>query len=105
LKFNSSRATFKKESFAKMDEAVAVMQKYPDLKILIQGHTDSQGDAERNKELSQARADAVRDYLVSKEIDISRMSTSGLGEDYPIGDNNTRAGRAENRRVEFIILK
>ncbi len=103
LKFNSSAATFKKESYALMDQAVATLNQYPDINILIQGHTDSQGAAENNRQLSQKRADAVRDYLVSKGIDISRVSTSGLGEEYPVADNNTAAGRALNRRVEFII--
>ena len=103
LKFNSSAATFKKESYDIMDQAVATLNQYPDINILIQGHTDSQGAAENNRNLSQKRADAVRDYLVSKGIDISRVSTSGLGEEYPIADNNTAAGRAQNRRVEFIV--
>ena len=103
LKFNSSQSTFKNESYARMDEAVAVLNEYPDINVLIQGHTDSQGVAEKNQALSQRRADAVRDYLVSKGINMSRLSTSGLGEEYPVADNNTAAGRALNRRVEFIV--
>ncbi len=105
IQFNSARSTFRDESFAIMDQAVSVIQKYGDMRVLIQGHTDSQGGADANKKLSQARADAVRDYLVSKGISVSRLSTSGLGEDYPIADNNTREGRLQNRRVEFIVLK
>jgi len=103
LRFNSSQSTFKNESYARMDEAIAVLNEYPDINVLIQGHTDSQGNAEKNQALSQRRADAVRDYLVSKGINMSRLSTSGLGEEYPIADNNTAAGRALNRRVEFIV--
>jgi len=103
LKFNSSQSTFKQESYARMDEAVAVLNEYPDINVLIQGHTDSQGGADANRSLSQKRADAVMNYLVSKGISNSRLSSSGLGEEYPIADNNTSAGRAQNRRVEFII--
>lgn len=103
LKFNSSQSTFKQESYARMDEAVAVLNEYPDINVLIQGHTDAQGAADANQSLSQKRADAVMNYLVSKGIDGSRLSSSGLGEEYPIADNNTSAGRAQNRRVEFII--
>ncbi len=103
LKFNSSQSTFKQESYARMDEAVAVLNEYPDINVLIQGHTDSQGAADTNRNLSQKRADAVKAYLVSKGINSSRLSTSGLGEEYPIADNNTATGRAQNRRVEFII--
>ncbi len=103
LKFNSSQSTFKQESFARMDEAVEVLKQFPEVNILIQGHTDSQGAAESNRQLSQSRADAVRDYLVSKGVSITRLSTSGLGEEYPVADNNTAEGRALNRRVEFII--
>jgi len=103
IKFNSSQSTFKNESYARMDEAVAVLNEYGDIRILIQGHTDSQGQADANQILSQKRADAVKDYLVSKGINMSRISTNGLGEEYPIADNNTSAGRAQNRRVEFII--
>jgi len=103
LKFNSSQSTFKQESYARMDEAVAVLNEYPDINVLIQGHTDSQGPAEANRLLSQKRADAVMNYLVSKGISNSRLSSSGIGEEYPVADNNTSAGRAQNRRVEFII--
>ena len=103
LKFNSSQSTFKQESYARMDEAVAVLNEYPDINVLIQGHTDSQGAADANQRLSQKRADAVMNYLVSKGISNSRLSSSGLGEEYPIADNNTSTGRAQNRRVEFII--
>ena len=103
LKFNSSQSTFKQESYARMDEAVSVLNEFPDINVLIQGHTDSQGAADANRSLSQKRADAVMAYLVSKGINPTRLSSSGLGEEYPVADNNTAAGRAQNRRVEFII--
>ena len=103
LQFNSSQSTFKQQSFEKMDEAVAILNEYPDIKVLIQGHTDAQGGADANRMLSQKRADAVKAYIVSKGISIDRLSSSGLGEDYPIADNETATGRAQNRRVEFII--
>ncbi|MEE9373325.1 MAG: TonB-dependent receptor [Saprospiraceae bacterium] len=105
IQFNSAKSTFKTESYTIMDQAVSVLSRYPDVRVLIQGHTDSQGKAENNKALSQKRADAVRDYLVSKGISVSRLMTNGIGEDLPIADNNTATGRAQNRRVEFVVVR
>jgi len=105
LQFNTARSTFQKSAYAKMDEAVNVLNQYGDIKVLIQGHTDSQGDETKNMALSQSRADAVKEYLVSKGIDAARLLTNGLGESSPIADNKTAEGRAMNRRVEFIILR
>jgi outer membrane protein OmpA-like peptidoglycan-associated protein len=73
------------------------------VKAEVRGHTDSQGDAAKNLELSQQRAQAVVDYLVQKGIVVARLTAKGLGETVPIADNNTDAGRAKNRRVEFAI--
>ena len=105
VNFNSSRATLKRSSYTILDEVVAVMAEFPNLNIMIQGHTDSQGDADKNKTLSQSRADSVKEYLVGKGVDASRLSTNGLGEEYPIADNDSAAGRAQNRRVEFIVIR
>jgi len=72
--------------------------------IIVVGHTDDKWDADHNMKLSKARAATVRDYLISQGVDSTRMVTKGMGEDLPIADNTTRAGRAANRRVQILVL-
>ncbi|MGA7305130.1 MAG: OmpA family protein, partial [Rhodothermales bacterium] len=71
--------------------------------ILIEGFTDNVGKTSYNVDLSQRRANAVRDALISKGISQSRIRTNGLGEEYPVATNDTEAGRQQNRRVEIVI--
>jgi OOP family OmpA-OmpF porin len=78
------------------------MNQNPNMTVVIEGHTDSQGDDALNKSLSQRRAEQVKEYLVSKGISASRLSAIGYGEARPISDNSTSAGRAKNRRVVFV---
>jgi outer membrane protein OmpA-like peptidoglycan-associated protein len=82
---------------------VEILQRYPDYKMRISGHTDSVGSAASNQELSERRAKACYDYLVAKGIDPERLSYEGFGESQPIADNRYREGREQNRRVEFDI--
>ena len=86
-----------------LDEVVKILQNDQDLKISIEGHTDHVGDAAKNQTLSENRANAVKQYFVRKGIDESRITANGFGEDQPISDNNTAAGRAKNRRVEMKL--
>ena len=82
------------------------MKEYSKANFSVQGHTDSQGRASNNKKLSERRAKAVLDYLVAKAgVSSSRLASAGFGEDYPIANNKTRAGRAQNRRVEIKLVK
>ena len=82
------------------------MKEYPKANFSIQGHTDSQGAAAYNQKLSESRAAAVVTYLTNQAgISSSRLSSKGFGEDYPIADNKTRDGRAQNRRVEIKLVK
>jgi len=81
------------------------MKEYPKANFNIEGHTDSAGAAAPNQRLSDRRAKAVLDYLGSHGVSYSRLSSVGYGEDYPIADNSTRAGRAQNRRVEIKLRK
>lgn len=103
ITFDTNKATIRKTSFPVLDEAVSVLKEYPDLKLIIRGHTDNRGKREKNLTLSQQRADAVRDYMVGKGIDASRLKTEGLGPDEPVADNKTEAGRSQNRRIEFKL--
>lgn len=89
-----------RESLARFSGIVA---SYPDLKFMIEGHTDSTGSAATNNELSLSRAIAVRDYLIRQGVAASRTDVEGYGSSRPIGDNSTAEGRARNRRVEIVI--
>ena len=91
-------------SFPVLDKAVAVLQEFPELRVEISGHSDNVGVREKNIDLSQRRAAAVRAYLVSKGVDESRLTSAGHGPDKPIADNKTAAGKAQNRRVEFNLI-
>jgi len=86
-----------------LDKLVEVFNEYPDTDLLIVGHTDNVGSQNYNKPLSEQRAQSVRDYLVSKGISASRLTSTGKGLEEPIADNSTAEGRAANRRVEIAI--
>ena len=83
----------------------AVMNQFPNAKFAIEGHTDSTGNDKINDPLSQDRANAVRDYLISKGISANRLTAEGFGSKRPIDTNNTAAGRANNRRTEVRLIK
>ncbi|MFO0686598.1 MAG: OmpA family protein [Sandaracinus sp.] len=99
--FVTDRATIRPESHAILDTVAQVMRDFPDITIEVQGHTDSRGNDRHNMQLSQARADSVRTYLMQQGISGDRMTAVGYGETMPIEDNATDAGRSMNRRVEF----
>lgn len=87
-----------------LDELVDILQKYPDTDIEIQGHTDSKGSLNYNKKLSERRSQAVKNYLVQNSISSARLSALGFGETSPRYSNDTDAGRAKNRRVDFLVV-
>jgi len=103
VNFKVGSAELSKESYEILDEAVATLVYYPELNIEIQGHTDSTGSLKLNNQLSLDRANAVKNYLVSKGIEAGRLTTKGYGPERPIASNNTPQGRAENRRIEFHV--
>lgn len=103
--FDFNKATLKKESFVELEKVVAFLKENPTVEIEIQGHTDSVGPDDRNQTLSQNRSQSVVDYLVSKGIATERLKAQGFGESKPIDTNDTDSGRANNRRVEFTVLK
>jgi OOP family OmpA-OmpF porin len=81
------------------------MQDNPTIKVEVQGHTDSVGNDRFNLKLSQKRAESVKAYLVKQGVSADRMVPKGYGENVPIADNRTKDGRAQNRRVEFVITE
>lgn len=102
--FDLNSDTLRAEGKRELDQLVSDLGQLSDVQsIQIAGHTDSTGDAGYNKDLSVRRANAVKNYLLEKGVDPSIMTTVGWGETKPIADNSTRAGRAQNRRVEITI--
>ena len=106
IKFDFNKATIKPESYPILDKAAKILKTHPTIRVEIQGHTDSVGSDAYNLKLSDARANAVRDYLIKNHsIDASRLLARGYGERRPVASNKTAEGRAQNRRVDFAILK
>lgn len=100
--FDTGKSTIKSESQAITDEIYSLLEKNASLKTSIEGHTDNVGSAADNKRLSEARAKAVMDVLIAKGISKDRLSSIGWGQEKPVADNLTEAGRAKNRRVEIV---
>ncbi|CAH2924040.1 MAG: T6SS peptidoglycan-binding component TagN [uncultured Paraburkholderia sp.] len=101
IEFETGSATLTPQGRAILDQMAAAMQKMTTKTVAIIGHTDNLGNRASNIALSQARADAVKGYLVAKGIPPQQMSTTGVGPDQPIASNDTADGRARNRRIEF----
>ncbi|MFO1455216.1 MAG: OmpA family protein [Steroidobacteraceae bacterium] len=99
ITFRSGSATLTPADKLIVDSVVGYVQSRPSYAIQVQGHTDDRGSDELNQKLSESRAKAVADYLVSKGVDGARLSSAGFGESRPIAANETDAGRAQNRRV------
>ncbi len=102
--FDLDKDTIKPKSRPVLDRAVKVLSDYDSIRIEISGHTDSTGSVEHNRDLSRRRAESVKRYLVQGGIAESRITTRGAGPDEPVDTNRTAAGRAKNRRIEFLIL-
>ena len=103
--FNTGKSTLMPESFSVLDELVKYLNRKDDQRIEIGGHTDNVGQAAANLKLSLDRANVVRDYLIKKGIDASRLVAQGYGSTKPVADNKTADGRATNRRTEVTVLE
>jgi len=105
IEFEFDSAVLKSSSFIELEKLFSFLKNYKDLNIKIQGHTDNQGKENYNQNLSEARAQAVKNYLVEKGISNKRLNYEGFGESIPLENNNTELGRSKNRRVEFVVIE
>jgi len=104
IEFESGKAVLTTTGTQILDEMVIALNKVQGKNVKVIGHTDSQGNPQKNQELSLQRAEAVKQYLVSKGIVATRLTTEGLGSTKPVADNATEEGRKKNRRIEFDVL-
>ena len=104
INFDIDKATLRPDSQAAIDEINKLLTANKDLKLSIEGHTDSTGSADHNRQLSTSRARSVMGALVGLGIDATRLSSKGFGPDKPLADNADEAGRAKNRRVELVKM-
>jgi OmpA-OmpF porin, OOP family len=104
VEFTTGKATLRPDSYARLDSMVEYLTHKKTARIEISGHTDNAGKKAVNKKLSQQRADAVRDYLVSKGVAADRIKAVGYGDEKPIAPNDTSEGRQKNRRIEAIAM-
>ena len=103
--FDFDKSDIKKSDEAELKKGIDFVKKYPGSKVRVDGHTDSIGTDQYNQKLSERRAEAVKNYLVQKgAVDASKITSMGHGETKPIASNKTKEGRAQNRRVEILIL-
>jgi OOP family OmpA-OmpF porin len=105
VQFAPNQETLTAEAMRKLSPLVTILKDQPKRSIRIEGHADSSGEESHNLDLSQRRADAVRDFLISNGIRATRITARGYGETEAVASNVTTAGRQENRRVEVIVLR
>lgn len=106
INFDVNKAIVKDEYLSEIEKVSNYLKAHPEIKIVIEGHTDRMGSRDKNIKLSQERANAVMEILTTKYgIEKSRVDAKGYGPDKPVDTNDTEAGRANNRRVEAVIVK
>ncbi len=103
--FDTDRAELKPGALRNLDRLVSFLREHSDRAVLIEGHTDSTGQARYNLDLAQRRARSVRSFLLENDISASRVIAEGYGESYPVASNASGGGRQQNRRVEVVILE
>ena len=101
--FDTGKYTLKPSTQISLAKVAGILQAYPGLKVQVEGYTDSTGTMEFNQTLSQNRAAAVKDFLVSQGVSPNGITSAGFGENDPVADNTTARGRAQNRRVNMVV--
>jgi len=101
--FETGKYALSQDAQLKLAKLSGIIQAHPGLNLAIEGHTDTTGSADFNMKLSQQRADTVREFLISQGLSPDTITAKGMGEDNPVADNSTAAGRKQNRRVEIIV--
>ena len=101
--FDTGKYTLRPVAREKLAKISGIILAYPDLRLAIEGNTDSVGGDAMNQELSEQRAGAVRDYLAKQNIPMASMTSRGFGKTQPVASNDTAEGRQQNRRVEMIV--
>jgi outer membrane protein OmpA-like peptidoglycan-associated protein len=101
--FDFNKFTLKPETREKLAKVSGILLAYPDLKVQVEGYSDSIGSDEYNMKLSDQRADTVREYLVAQSVADSNVTAQGYGKSHPVADNTSASGRAQNRRVELVV--
>jgi outer membrane protein OmpA-like peptidoglycan-associated protein len=101
--FDTDSAVVDPSGRATLDEVAGVLVEYPKTAVVVQGHTDSTGGEEHNLALSERRARAVSNHLIAGGVDAGRVSALGMGEGYPVADNDSESGRSFNRRVDILL--
>jgi len=103
IQFETGKDVIRPTSFPILNNVVTIMKENKEYNLIINGHTDNVGKPESNMVLSQKRADAVKAYLIKNGVEANRLKSFGYGDTKPVADNNNTAGRAKNRRVEFVV--
>ncbi|HVH88514.1 MAG TPA: OmpA family protein, partial [Terriglobales bacterium] len=101
--FDTNKYTLKPGAREKLAKVAGILLAYPDLKVQVEGYTDSTGTPEYNQRLSEQRAMTVRDYLTAQGININNVTAQGFGQNDPVASNATAAGRQQNRRVQMVV--
>jgi len=101
--FDFDKATLRRDVEFNLVKIATILNQFGEMKVLVEGHTDSVGSEEYNLGLSKRRAQAVYDFLVTQGVTASRMTWDGYGESRPVADNDTEEGRQKNRRVDLVI--
>jgi OOP family OmpA-OmpF porin len=105
VNFDNDKATLRPDAIGILERAAIALKEWGNVKVEIAGHTDAVASDDYNQALSERRANAVRDFLISRGIAADRLTARGYGESQPIADNGTEEGRAQNRRVELVPQK